>query len=626
MCGIAGFLGEGSEPVLIKMTESLKRRGPDDQGVLFKEGLGLGHRRLSVIDLTAAGHQPMTDVTGQASIVFNGEVYNFKTLKEDLIKQGFKFNNQTDTEVILNAYLAFGFEAFSKLEGMFALALYDHRSGEIILARDRLGKKPLYWSLTGETLLFGSELKALKLHPLFRSIINPDALAAYLMFDYVPGPASIWQGVNKLSPGHYLIYKSGISPITKSFWTPNHQTINLDLEEVKTQLDLKLETSVKNRLVADVPVGLFLSGGLDSSAVAYYGARLSNRPLKAFSIAFEEKTFDESDYARRLALGLGLDHEVFKLSAGDCLDLIPQVTSFLDEPLADASILPTYFLSLATKKRVTVALSGDGGDELFAGYPTFKAEQVAKWLFKLPLKLRRGLYQTALLLPANFDYFSFEFKLKKFLSGGDDNYSPSERHQRWLGNYSPRELGELLTADFLASTDLANLVGGLSAKYPAQSALDELTKLLVFYQRTYLADQVLVKVDRASMAAGLEVRSPLLDYELVDWANALPANFKLKGGQSKFILKELMRGKIPTEIIDRSKQGFALPMAKWLNCELKSLVDDKLSKERLSTQQIFKPTKVAELIASHRTGRRNNAKLLWNLLSFQLWYDEWFTA
>ncbi len=623
MCGITGFLGQGSSDILEAMTKALERRGPDDQGLLFKDRLGLGHRRLSVIDPSPAGRQPMSASTGEVVVVFNGEIYNFVPLKADLIKRGYQFNNQTDTEVILNGYLAFGTDIFPKLEGMFALALYDYRSHELVLVRDRLGKKPLYWSVIGETLLFGSELKSLIKHPLFNRSLNIDALTSYLLFDYVPGSDSIWQGVYKLNPGHYLKYKFGQQPEIKPFWSPDLKTENITLPEALAQLESKLEQSVTNRLVADVPLGLFLSGGLDSSTIAYYASKVSGRPLQAFSIAFTDQSFDESDYAKKLARQLGLKHHIFPLTGDGCLNLIPQVASFLDEPLADSSILPTYFLSLETKKHITVALSGDGGDELFAGYPTFKVEQLACLLALLPGEFRSILYRAALHWPANFDYFSFDFKLKKFLGGLVGSNNPWERHSRWLGSFTPDNISQLLTTDQTDKINWSKITSQLAGKYPMGAPIDQLNKLLVFYQKTYLTDQVLVKVDRASMAAGLEVRSPLLDYRLVEWANNLPANLKLKNGNGKFLLKKLMRGKIPDELIDRPKQGFAVPMARWLNHELKDLVVEKLSAGYLKQQGIFKPEFVLRLLTEHQTGRRNNAKLIWNLLAFQLWYDQW---
>jgi len=626
MCGIAGYFGSGSQEILAKMTNALRHRGPDDEGFYLDGQVGLGHRRLSIIDLSPAGHQPMSNDGQDIWLVFNGEIYNFRELRQELISQGYKFKSNSDTEVIINLYAAIGVEAFKKLNGMFAAALYDARQDKLILARDRLGKKPLYWGIFGATLIFGSELKALLQHPDCRREINLESLNKYLLYEYVPTPRSIFKGIHKLEPGHYLSY-DGRKVVKTKFWEITFKlpitNYQLRIQEVINELGNKINAAVKARLVSDVPLGIFLSGGIDSSTIAYYAQQNSVKPIKTFSIGFKEDSFDESKYARLAAKHLGAEHYEKILSAKDSLDLIPRIADLLDEPLGDASILPTYLLSEFTKEKVTVALGGDGGDELFCGYDTFPAEKFAAIYEKIPLIIRRQIIErVALNLPVSFKNISFDFKLKKFIAGGGEK-NIRRRHASWLGSFSRERRAQLFTPEVWRELQAVNEYEELDAYEANVREQPDWNKLIYAYLRTYLMDDILVKVDRASMGNALEVRAPFLDFSVVDFVNSLPFEFKMKGLITKFILKELMKDKLPIAIVNRQKKGFGIPLAQWLTADLRPLLDELLSEGYLRRQGLFNSVFVSKLVKDHIERRADNRKPLWTLLCFQLWQKRW---
>lgn len=606
------------------MTDSLARRGPDASGVWHsRDGhVGLAHTRLAIIDLSKAGAQPMTDASGHYVITFNGEIYNFKQLRQEL-ERTYPFKGHSDTEVILAAYAAWGVEAFTRLEGMFAMAIYNTDTGELLLARDRMGKKPLYWTLVDSVFLFGSELKALMAHPTFRREIDPEAVNLFLTYEYVPTPHSIFKGVKKLSPGSFLRYTEGVQPKEQTFWQLPKRRNDMSLEEATHTLDKLLEKSVAERLVSDVPLGVFLSGGIDSSTIAYYAARATGDRLKTFSISvgFSESDQGEAGYASQVAQTLGINHSIEKFSEKECLDLIPEVFAYVDEPLADASILPTYLLSGFTRKHVTVALGGDGADELFAGYPTFDAEKIARIYTHLPKIARQGIIEPLIRkLPVSHSYLSVDFKLKKLLDGVSAD--PRYRHQRWLGAFGPEDTHEVLThtyrmPSFSPYAILDQYFGG-EKEYGTF-----MNEVLWSYARTYLMDQVLVKVDRASMAHGLEVRAPFLDRKLVEFAFSLPYSYKHHGFTGKYLLKKLMTGKLPRTVVERPKRGFGIPTGRWLQKELRPLSHDLLSRQSLEKSGVFDWRVVQKLLDEHESGLRDHHKKLWTLLTFQLWYDTW---
>ncbi len=619
MCGIAGYFGDGDESILRAMGETLRHRGPDARAVWHSPDgrVGFAHTRLAIIDLSPGGTQPMRSHDGQLVITFNGEIYNFAELKKELASYPFK--THSDTEVILAAYQTWGIGAFARMRGMFAFALYDERERELILVRDRLGKKPLYWSLTGGTLVFGSELKALLAHPATPRTLDHRSLAHYLAREYVPTPRTIYAGIQKLPPGSLLRYKGGSTHI-EPFWNPAIGASTLDEESAVARLDSLLENATKERMVADVPLGVFLSGGIDSSTVAYYAAQASKQKIKTFSIGFSEESFDESPAARLVAAHLGTEHHEQILSGDDALTLVQDIPDVFDEPVADASVLPTLLLSRFTREHVTVALGGDGADETLLGYPTFQAEQYAGLYARVPEAVRAFLRKSIGALPSSTKYMSLDFKARTFTDGFAAD--PMERHLQWLGSFKESELGTLLSPAVVqdASGVTEELIAEWRQECPQLEGLNALSHL---YLRTYLMDQVLVKVDRASMHYALEVRAPFLSHDVVEFLLSLPPGMKYRNGRGKYLLRALMRGRLPDGIIDRPKQGFAAPVAEWLSGPLKGLMTDLLSPVRLKGQGIFNAVLVERLVREHQGGSRDHHKKLWTLLVFQLWYDRW---
>jgi asparagine synthase (glutamine-hydrolysing) len=592
----------------------LRRRGPDDRGVWQGKRVGFAHTRLSIIDLSDGGHQPMR--TGHTSIVFNGEIYNYKELKKEV--RSYSFQSESDTEVILALFEQEGVRAFDRLRGMFAFALYDARDASLYLVRDRLGKKPLYWGFFDGTLLFGSELKALMQHSAFKKEIDPEAVRMYLTYECVPTPFSIFKGVRKVRPGGYVIFSGGEGAREELYWTLPHEPSRLSFDEARLELDGKLADACSSRLVSDVPLGVFLSGGIDSSTVAYYAARASRESLKTFSIRFTDADFDESPYAEMVAKTLGVEHATESFSASRCIELIPDVFSYLDEPLADASALPTYLLSSFAKQHVSVVLGGDGADELFAGYQTFQADRFLRYYAKLPRTLRSLVEPIVRALPVSHKYFSLDFMLKRFIGGV--SVPPRYRHQHWLSGFSESDAG-VLRRDFQTGTRAP--YAHLDQFFDGRPAGEFQNDVLWSYLRTYCMDHVLVKVDRMSMAHALEVRAPFLDHSLVTFVQNLPYDFKFRGLTGKYILKRLMRGRLPRAVVHRRKRGFAIPLGRWLQKELKPLSRELLSRDSLAQSGFFDPSAVETLLAEHEEGYQDHRKKLWTLMAFQLWYNRW---
>ena len=615
VCGIAGYVGQGDQETLRRMIAAIKYRGPDDRGVFVRGDTGLAHARLSIIDLSEQGHQPMFSEDKTVAIVFNGEIYNFQELKKDLLKLGkYNFRSKTDTEVIIYLYQEYGERCFEKLNGMFAIAIYDARYNKLVLARDRMGKKPLYWGIFNSTFIFGSELKALMQHPEFRKELNLESLNKYLQYEYVPTPNSIFKNIYKLEPASYLVYEN--NKIRKEkFWEMSFKS-RMNDSRLLSSLDTMLEKSVKARLSSDVPLGIFLSGGLDSSTIAYYAQKNSNSKIKTFFIGFEEKSFDESDYANKVSQFLGTEHYSQILTQKDSLGIMPYTLENIDEPLADASIIPTYLLAKFTREKVTVALSGDGGDELFAGYPTFQADVLADIYRKVPEFIRKNLLEKFIQdLPISDKNFSLDFKLKKFIEGA--TLARPHRHQVWLGSFNREERRKLFKREVWQDLERKNEFE------ETDRYLSEIPSILYLYLRTYLMDNILVKADRASMLNSLEVRSPLLDYQVVDFVNSLPYDFKIRGWTGKYILKKLMADKLPKDIVSRPKKGFGIPLSYWLRHDLKSFCNEVLSEQNIGNVGLFNFEYVSKLKQEHFSLKRNNRKLLWTLMIFQIWHNKW---
>lgn len=622
MCGIAGFWGKGDLEIAQKMAQAIRYRGPDHQGAWQAEDLFLSFTRLSIIDLDPRSHQPFTSPDERYALVFNGEIYNFQALRSQLEKLGYTFRTRSDTEVLLYALVAWGLEALARLRGMFAFAFYDRTKKYLLLARDPMGKKPLYYFQKPGFFAFASEPKALWSHPEIPKQLSLPALAAYLMLDYVPTPLCISEGIYKLEGGHYLeVVEKAVRP-PQPYWEPQLKPPTIPpFEEAVSHLDRLLSEAIKIRLVADVPLGVFLSGGIDSSIVTYYAQQHSTRPIETFSIAFSEKSYDESRYARLVSQHLGTLHHEALLPAQKVLELLDEVLPLLDEPFADPSILPTYYLSHITRQKVIVALGGDGGDELFAGYPTFIADWyqwLGVWLSPSFALRLRGLAAT-LLRPRDTN-ISLDFKIWQFLQGYTG--PPVERHTRWLATFLPTDLKALLKPEIYSALRPHLEASPLFVLRPyldRLEGLDRFSQIVYLYYKTYLQDDILFKVDRASMYNSLEVRAPFLDREVVDFVTSLPRAYKQKGRETKYILKKLFRRRLPDEVLFRPKKGFGLPLSQWLRAELRLLVEAIL----LMPDPWFDHVHLQRLWMSHQQRRANHRKRLWNLYVFKYFAKRW---
>ncbi len=634
MCGICGYInlakGEiAGREVLEKMCTRLEHRGPDDQGIYMDGYVALGQRRLSIIDL-AGGHQPLFNETRDVAIVYNGEVYNFPEIRPLLEKKGHAFQTNTDTEVIVHAYEEWGTECLQRLNGMFAFCLWDKRNERLFFARDRMGQKPLYYTVMNNTLVFASELKSLVAHPAVRREISLPALSQYLAFEYVPAPASIFEDIYKLEPGHYFVVNL-FRPLadrreitTRQYWDISFNPISRLEEEIEEEFLATFKQAIKYRLISDVPLGVFLSGGIDSSAVvAMMSELMPPENIKTFSIGFEEKSFDESSYARTIADFFGTDHREDVLKPRTLLDILPEVCDTIDEPFADPSIIPTYLLSRFTRKYVTVALGGDGGDELFAGYDPFLAHYPAKYLDFLPPAIARALYRVSLIMPVSTRNISFDFAVKQFLSAL--HYRYGRRHFAWMGSFMPETQAELYKPEVSKSLEQYDPFSIID-KYLADSDIQrELEGIIYLYCKLYLQDDILVKVDRASMANSLEVRAPFLDKNVVEFTGTIPSSLKLRKFTTKYILKKVMERKIPHDIVHRRKKGFGIPIADWFRGDLKNLLLEQFSPQKLSRMGIFNQEYINRLMQQHFRLKRDNRKQLWTLMIFSLWYDNFMS-
>jgi asparagine synthase (glutamine-hydrolysing) len=627
ICGVAGGHEAASRELVGRMCAAMVHRGPDDEGSIHLDGVTLGMRRLSIIDVEG-GHQPIHNEDSTVWVVQNGEIYNHLELRDVLVAAGHSFATQSDTEVLVHGYEEWGEGLVERLNGMFAFAVFDRSRRRVLLARDRMGIKPMHYAVDGRRLVFASELKALLCDPVLRREIDPVALDDYLALEFVPSPRSIVRGISKLPPAHTLEWfpDSGLHRLHR-YWAPalgedegDRPVRNLDeqCEELRTVL----RESVRKELISDVPLGVFLSGGIDSSAVIAMMAQLGG-DVKSFSVGFAERSFDESQYARQVAQHVGSHHYELTLEPSMLLDLIPQLPTLLDEPIGDASIIPTYLLSAFTRRHVTVALGGDGGDELFAGYPTLQAHRLAGYYNRVPRLLREGLVEPVVRrLPVSRNNLSFDFRAKRFVSGA--RHEVAERHRRWMGSFAREERTALLSADM---RDL--LAGGGHVRLEDLDGVevrDPLNQVLLMDMRLYLENDILVKLDRASMMASLEGRVPLLNNDFVDYATRLPLSMKLRGLTSKFLLRRALRGILPDSILNRPKKGFGIPVANWFRGPLKEQLLSVLSADRIARKGFFDPAAVSLLVDDHLAGRRDNRKQLWTLFVFELWHDGYLTG
>ena len=620
MCGIAGRVNfsTGRPPsveLVQKMCDLLAHRGPDGGDAVVHGVAGLGHRRLAIIDLSPAGRQPMSTPGGLVWITFNGEIYNFQELRSKLQARGHTFQTRTDTEVILAAYREFDLDCLQHLNGMFALAIWDQARERLFLARDRVGKKPLHYWVHKDGLSFASEPKAFLADPDFLPQPDPVALAAYLTYQYVPTPLSAFKGVKKLPPAHYLVAEHGNVSL-HPYWRLSYaRQTTLSETDAAGMLLEKLREAVRVRLVSDVPLGAFLSGGIDSGTVVALMAQLGTSAVKTFSIGFEEKAFDELAYARLVAQRYGTDHREFVVRP-DAIELLPRLVWHYNEPFADSSAIPTFVLSELTRRHVTVALNGDAGDENFAGYERYRANVLAQRYERMPPALRRPVGRLAGLMPSGGSG-SLMSKGKRFVEALGE--TRERRYARWMSHFHQSLRTELCRPEFLAAggPDPADIVVDA---YAASDAMDFVDATLDVDVHNYLPDDLLVKVDIATMAHGLEGRSPFLDHHVMEFAASLPSRFKLKGAVKKHILKKAVTSLLPAEIIDRPKMGFGVPLETWFRNELKEMAFDTLLSRRMREREYFHEAFIRRLLDEHTSGARAWHYQLWNLLMLELWH------
>ena len=621
MCGIAGFISKEKnlptaerEILLDKMCKIITHRGPDEQGTIVKNAAALGMRRLSIIDLKS-GQQPIFDCSGNLAIVFNGEIYNYQTLKKDLELRGHKFKTNSDTETIVHAYEEFGADCVEHLRGMFAFAIYDFAAESLFIARDRVGKKPLFYSLTDKgNFVFGSELKVLLEHGEISKQIDFSALDSYLTFGYVPEEFCIFKDVHKLAPGHFLFFKNG-EITTRQYWDFNYSG-NSDIKTEAEYIEIlreKLTEAVKIRMISEVPLGAFLSGGVDSSAIVAMMSQISDAPVKTFSIGFNEDSFDELKFARIAAKHFNTEHHEFVVTP-DLVEIVDDLVWHFDEPFADSSALPTFMVSKMARDFVTVVLSGDGGDELFAGYTRYATDKKRSGLAKLPKFVRANVLQKI------GESLPHGAKGKNFLYNTSldavDRYIDSVSHFGKLKKselYS-QNLRENLNGQFgKAEQIFREIADSIGSENPTD-------KLLYLDSKTYLPSDILTKVDRMTMATSLEARVPLLDHELIEFVQTIPAELKLKGATTKYIFKKALEGIVPREILYREKQGFGVPIGDWINSQLKDRIHGILSEKRTVERGYFEPRYIKILLDEHASKRRDHSHSLWILWMLELWH------
>jgi asparagine synthase (glutamine-hydrolysing) len=619
MCGIAGIVSAAADDrieasTIHRMCQSIVHRGPDDEGIFVKDGTGLGMRRLSIIDL-AGGHQPVFNEDRSVWVVFNGEIYNFPELRADLEKRGHRFYTHTDTEVIVHLYEDLGADCVKKLRGMFAFALYDERRSKLLIARDRMGIKPLHYAFSGGRLFFGSEIKAILAVAPELARVNHQALLQYMYFGYVPDPITSFLPIQKLPPGHLLEFAAGEVQVRQYWDLPEYNTHQPSSEEeCLKELERRLSEAVRIRLIADVPLGALLSGGTDSSTVVALMARASSKPVKTFSIGFSHDDFNEAQYARMVAKRFGTDHHELVLEP-NVVETVETLTSSLEEPFGDSSMLPTYYVSCMARKHVTVALSGDGGDEIFAGYDRYGIhvrrqvfERIPRWAWRV---YREQIYPV---LPKNMRGRKFSY-----------NVSLPWR-ERYVDGISfipafERDL-PILSDEFRETVRTCGNPEDVMYRYFEHApAKDPVSQMLYVDTKTYMVADILTKVDRMSMATSLEVRVPILDHLFLEWVTGLPAEWKLRGKDQKYILRKLAeRVGVPREALYRPKRGFALPLVHWMRNELRDLIMTALLEPKTIQRGYFNRAGVEQLLDEHFRGRRNHSDSIWRLLMFELWH------
>lgn len=628
MCGICGKLYFETERAVTRqelshMARTMTHRGPDGEGVWVSGPVGLAHRRLAIIDLRDVAAQPMSNADGSVWITFNGEIYNFKALRSDLEARGYHFRTDSDTEVIIHAYTEYGRACLEHLRGMFALAIWDATTQTLFLARDRVGKKPLFYYLGPDRFLFASEIKALLVD---RSVpLQPmlPALDSFLALQYVPAPSTAFQGIYKLPAAHWLEVKNGRVTMGR-YWqlryTPKQRITEQD---AIAELRWRLAEAVQVRLVSDVPLGAFLSGGIDSSAVVSYMAQAMATPVRTFVAGFEQSAFDERHFARMVAERYGTDHTELIVKA-PVADILPRLIWHYDEPFGDASAVPSYAIAALTRQHVTVVLNGDGGDENFAGYDRYLAQRLTRYGDTIP----RGAWRTLAALTQRLPQTCQHRQPLRTLAKAADflSQTPERRYSRWFGLFTPEERRNLYTDTLRAELGEHDPEALFVEAFKHSDATDWTDASLAADVALYLTDDLLVKMDRATMAHSLEGRSPFLDHSLMEFVASLPAHFKLAGRQKKYLLKAALRGVLPDAVLDRPKMGFSAPTAHWFRDELHDMTHDVLLSTTARQRGYFRPQAVAQLLQEHCSGQQDHAAGLWNLLVLELWHRTFLDA
>ena len=618
MCGITGYTYKewSPPPERIRVaTETLTHRGPDQQGVFATDVFAFGATRLKVIDLET-GCQPMLENGGEWGIVFNGEIFNYQEIRRELVELGHRFQSHSDTETVLKAFRQWDTNAFAKLRGMFAFAIWNAPAKRLVLARDRMGIKPLYYALKGKDIFFGSELKAILVHPEIERHLSMEGLECYLSLNYVPSPWTLIEGIKKVAPGEWIEWLDG--KITREiYWTlPYASPRHISVEDATHQLDGLLEDSIREQLVADVPLGIWLSGGLDSTTILHYAAKAFTSRLKTFSISFQGRSFDETRYIREAVTRYGTDHHEMDLNPGiDLRSAIEEFAYYSDEPCADAGALPVWFLSKLCKRETTVALSGEGADELFGGYLTHRANSIARTIRKIPGVASLGLAALRL-WPVSDEKIGFDYKATRLLEGS--RMSPERAHVYWNGTFARAQLAEIVNRTLPHSLD--EILGG-TRRLPEGNG--DLSRYLWLDQKYYLADDILTKSDRMSMAHAVEVRPAFLDHRIVEFAASLPATMKINGSRQKVILKELMKDKLPSKIVGRKKVGFDIPTHEWMRGVLRELLEESFRFGFSEYGDFFNRAGIEQLNARHQARKTNAGYHLWGLLMLLLWMKEW---
>jgi asparagine synthase (glutamine-hydrolysing) len=631
MCGICGFYQhkiEADKKILETMNDQIVHRGPDDDGYFLEKHVGLAARRLSIIDLSM-GHQPLCSHSENCWITYNGEVYNFPELREELIAKGISFRTKCDTEVIVNLYEAYGLDFVKKLRGMFAFGIYDRKKDRLVLVRDHVGIKPLYYSIKSNgNLIFGSEIKTILQYPGIDRQIDPRAVDWFLSLEYIPAPFSIFKHIHKLPAGHFLVYDKTMSqPRIEKYWDVykdsdrNGDLKVPDFNQLKEEFHHLLNESVKMRMISDVPLGAFLSGGIDSSAIVSAMAGMSDRKIKTFSIGFEEKSYSELEYSSIVSEKFATDHYVRELSP-NINDLVHSLADYWDEPLGDFSNFPTYLVSKIAREQVTVVLSGDGGDEIFGGYEHYIAQKLARFIDFAPFRPFHKLVSNVThLFPPSELKKGFVNRIKRFSEGLQNSHE--DRHFRWMLFLSQEQKKQLYSPDFLSEDYLnpLNQSEPFATYFQHSKQFEGINQDLYLDFKSYMVDNILVKVDRMSMATSLEARVPLLDYKMVDFAFSLPDKYKLSGNTTKWFFKKAMEGILPDNIIYRRKEGFSIPIKNWLKTDLKDLMMEYLSETRMNDLGYFNYPYIKKMMDDHLNNKQNHAHRLWPLILLNLWHE-----